>query len=1211
MYKLFVTRVTKRIPSPTVSFTSKQLVEHCSMRLCSFCNFYHWKTPKLVTHFQIRTSTTTALDHSIVKKKKKKRTRKYAELLEVTDEKTSNKRATLKKLNAANVSMFVSESDVANISNIENSFEHKVSDLKDLEHININDHQLCQNFCDSDFESSMDVLPDSEVEHNNELDTHKETFADDDDIAQHDEIHLNKNTAKNKKLGKQKKSKRKGKSQKEKETSHSVNFSKQMYIQKLLAYMQVYLHCGKLTEAEAVLLKHRNYVQNNVTNGYNYIELYNLLLEAYVSRRHLDEVLQLYTMMKEDSVTPTPQTYAYVLNALAKATNTCENRIDYLNKLANDMKQYHVLFNDIFNKSYFKNDQQDNVLKMVRLLQPEFKPVYTKRKTKNTCAILDKTLAQNNYESPVKDLLTINDLKNLTDTQIQNELLFEVEIENISNQKDIKAIHKSKQTIAEIENKWRNVATAAFKQNLNFLKKKEMCSETLEVLHPFLEVLDIKCYIDAIIREVKSLALSSETYSPSLRTLHTILGKHVFRKYELKIRQETGELSRGLSIYKKYLEWYLNPESVAEFTSNMNNRHIWQHLEWEQKVRGISLNAHCISWPQYVIVNIGKFLYNIILNDILLPSENLKKHGLKYSVPAFYTLFRNKGCYLIEQVKPHPIVSKLYKELLSGTISFETILIPSCSPPCPWTSIYTGGYVLTNTDFMRLPNHSNMSWQKLKDTPTEELSPVFDSLNQLSSIPWTVNVPILDIVIEIFQNGGSEELHVPQSISILPPPPPINKDATPAEKQKAAVAMTKYRRKKYDMHSIWCDTLYRLSLANHAKPLGAQGLDWLKLHVINLTNLKKKASIEERLAYANENLENMLDSAAKPLTGKMWWMKSEEPWQTLAGCMEIANALKAPNVEEYESRFPIHQDGSCNGLQHYAALGRDQIGAESVNLYPSDVPQDVYAAVANIIEKERQIDAKNNIEIAKILDGVIKRKVIKQTVMTTVYGVTKYGAKLQIMKQLHVLPEFPQKYVWQAGGYLADKTFHTLRSMFESARQIQDWLTTCARIISKNCNSNVEWITPLGLPIVQPYLKGKTSNSNKEDTQLKPDGLKQKNAFAPNFIHSLDSTHMMLTSLYCREAGITFVSVHDCFWTHACSVDIMNQICREQFIALHSEPILETLSAFFLMRYIPYYTALRPEDSKTIKNMHKCFISVPQKGTFDINNVLKSKYFFS
>ena len=55
--------------------------------------------------------------------------------------------------------------------------------------------------------------------------------------------------------------------------------------------------------------------------------------------------------------------------------------------------------------------------------------------------------------------------------------------------------------------------------------------------------------------------------------------------------------------------------------------------------------------------------------------------------------------------------------------------------------------------------------------------------------------------------------------------------------------------------------------------------------------------------------------------------------------------------------------------------------------------------------------------------------------------------------------------------------------------------------------------------------------------------MKQKNAFPPNFIHSLDSSHMMLTSLFCEREGITFVSVHDCFWTHPSSVAVMNKVC--------------------------------------------------------------------
>lgn len=101
--------------------------------------------------------------------------------------------------------------------------------------------------------------------------------------------------------------------------------------------------------------------------------------------------------------------------------------------------------------------------------------------------------------------------------------------------------------------------------------------------------------------------------------------------------------------------------------------------------------------------------------------------------------------------------------------------------------------------------------------------------------------------------------------------------------------------------------------------------------------MKFRSTIAERLEYANSIVEDIIDSAEKPFHGKLWWQKSEEKWQTLACCMEISNAIKSGNPETFISYYPIHQDGSCNGLQHYAALGRDQDGAESVNLSPSGI----------------------------------------------------------------------------------------------------------------------------------------------------------------------------------------------------------------------------------------------------------------------------------
>lgn len=65
--------------------------------------------------------------------------------------------------------------------------------------------------------------------------------------------------------------------------------------------------------------------------------------------------------------------------------------------------------------------------------------------------------------------------------------------------------------------------------------------------------------------------------------------------------------------------------------------------------------------------------------------------------------------------------------------------------------------------------------------------------------------------------------------------------------------------------------------------------------------------------------------------------------------MIITSAILTKSFSEYICGFPVHQDGSCNGLQHYAALGGDSAGAAAVNLAPLDRPQDVYSEVAALV----------------------------------------------------------------------------------------------------------------------------------------------------------------------------------------------------------------------------------------------------------------------
>ena len=124
----------------------------------------------------------------------------------------------------------------------------------------------------------------------------------------------------------------------------------------------------------------------------------------------------------------------------------------------------------------------------------------------------------------------------------------------------------------------------------------------------------------------------------------------------------------------------------------------------------------------------------------------------------------------------------------------------------------------------------------------------------------------------------------------------------------------------------------------------------LTLHPTQVANLFgggiDKKCLAEREQFSVDNMRLISDSALQPLDGHRWWLQAEDPWQCLAACIELHEALQCPDPKAFLSRLPVHQDGSCNGLQHYAALGRDEDGGKAVNLLPGDSPEDVYKCVA-------------------------------------------------------------------------------------------------------------------------------------------------------------------------------------------------------------------------------------------------------------------------
>ncbi|XP_078054386.1 DNA-directed RNA polymerase, mitochondrial [Mustelus asterias] len=1017
----------------------------------------------------------------------------------------------------------------------------------------------------------------------------------------------------------------------------------------ILSYVEACAFINDLDRAhQCVMFHHRILTRRKQLN----IKIYSALMHLWAKKGSLNQIGKLFSLVEEAELKPNLDCYMAALECMGRMEN-CSPRV--IERCLQQLEEDGFTTQGLFKNCVFQKDEREMVLKAICAVDPDFQ-----LQTEPEMEVCQSPLVKEFYSKaePVKYPklhLCVQEMKERFDRQLSKEQADTITIDSVEVTKPItEKMKRMRNRLADLRAKWQKSLLQAFREYKFHLAGDRTCSWKMN-LYPYLCLLDDKEYVDIMIQSIANIPPNGE----ALLMIAKELGNRVYNKYSIRKKIKNEMVDKIKETYYAYVELLAKDAELYNFLP----REYWMKLEREMNL-GPSLITEDSLWPHFLIVHLGTHLVDLMVREIKIPIYTQDPGHEKKFIPVLYHMYSFRSTKQIGFIKPHPILIQILSEAAETTLIFDSSVMPMVCAPIPWTSPKFGAYVLTPTKLMRCIEGALQHQLLLEKCKSSDLHPVLDSLNQLGNCAWKVNKPMLDLIISIFNDKGNEKLEIPPPLSEAPNMPKSDpkSEISPAAKSVLKKKIAWVRKRTAEMHSLRMDALYKLSIANHlrddvfwfphnmdfrgrtypcppyfnhlgsdvtravllfaeGKPLGEHGLNWLKIHLVNLTGFKKKCSLKERLDYAAGVMDNILDSADNPLTGRKWWMNADEPWQTLACCTEIAHAVRSPDPTKYISYFPVHQDGSCNGLQHYAALGRDVIGATSVNLMPCEVPQDVYSGVAQQVEEFRKRDAEKGVRIAQILEGFINRKVVKQTVMTVVYGVTRFGGRLQIEKRLKEVEDFPKDYVWDASHYLVQQVFSSLKEMFTGTRGIQDWLTESARLISKS-GSSVEWITPLGLPIVQPYhrtrntlLRSNLQNLNLQishDATQRPDTVKQKNAFPPNFIHSLDSTHMMLTALYCYSAGVTFVSVHDCFWTHAYTVDIMNKVCREQFVVLHSQPILKDLSKFLVNKY--RYNIPADRKSKKLQDyqrMMELLSKVLETGEFDLEKVKQSTYFFS
>lgn len=612
-----------------------------------------------------------------------------------------------------------------------------------------------------------------------------------------------------------------------------------------------------------------------------------------------------------------------------------------------------------------------------------------------------------------------------------------------------------------------------------------------------------------------------------------------------------------------------------------------------------------------------------------------------------------------------------------------TTHFPMVVPPLDWSSdtLNSGSYLTTNVTPYPLVKSSKNAYRRVLRELVEagELEVVLKSINTLQRTRWSINERVLDVV-EFVYAENIECGKLPRSDKIIPDPPPahllgVDKDHPEVKEYRAyafrihehnrrivgkrVMAMRAFQLARkfsaydaiyfpYDLDSRGRaypkpsglnpqgpDYVKGLLQFAQPKALGSSGVFWLGVHGANSWG-EDKLPIHERAQWALDNLERARRVAGDP-RAHLEWTEADNPVQFLAWCFEWAEAHATGNPEAYQSRLHVDLDATCSGLQHFAAMLRDDVGGYFVNMVPNDTRQDVYGAVAEealrlieddltsseVIEtRDPEGNVKRSITKAQLADAWktfgMTRKTTKRSVMVKPYAGTRSSCNTYVTEAVDeelkggVALPVEKDDIWTFKMYGSGKVWDAIPAVVVAADGAMKWLMDVTRLVGRSQPNErrIEWRTPVGLPVhqykfntrsrrVETYFDGSTIRPRITEDLDTLDPRKMATSVAPSFVHSLDAAHLQLTVYRAQQEGIEdFAVVHDSFGVHAAEVARFSRIIREAFVEMYEEhDVLE--------EFLEAATPLISED------LQGEIPAIPEKGSLDLQGVLRNPFFFS
>lgn len=611
-------------------------------------------------------------------------------------------------------------------------------------------------------------------------------------------------------------------------------------------------------------------------------------------------------------------------------------------------------------------------------------------------------------------------------------------------------------------------------------------------------------------------------------------------------------------------------------------------------------------------------------------------------------------------------------DIVEALLMQRPAMLPLLEAPAPWTdsTMTIDGY-----KHSLVRKHDRVVQASIKGAiKSGRMAPVLEAVNGVQNAAYKINPFILDMIDWSYNNGVQIE-GFPRNFELPAPAKSTPWEDMTEDQQKAwkknasdiakanrsnaadRLAMVSdtevakyigsstfwvpanmdYRGRVYSIGNFNFqrqDHIRALFLFAEGKPLDAEGLYWLKVQVANCAGFDKidKAPFDDRVKWVDDNMHRIRVMMICPKED-LWWSTADKPFLFLAAC----EALTSTDVN---CSIPVSFDGSCSGLQHLAAMMRDEKTAALVNLSATDRPGDVYRTVAELAKVVIEADLTgDNTEIAqKCLDYGVNRKLVKRNVMTFSYSSGRFGMGNQHMEDtmtplsFKVLSGSISSHPFQveadtfklengtsstrpgytASRYLACRIYAAIEDTVKRPAEAMRFLQTLARTTAHEGKPLV-WHTPLGLPVVLRYpeyvgervslwlhdkgVKIRTRVGVQEESKG-IDKARAASAVAPGFVHSMDACHLQQVVRLANDEGIYSVAlVHDSFGCLPTDAGRFRKIIKEGFQWLYCQH--DVLSD------------IRSETLAQLDTNGHRIPQLPEYGTYNPQAIMKAEYAFA